>query len=80
VRRNWIYLIIFAIVVAEALATGNRIFFILIYLLLAVFVLAFYWSWANITGVTVERQARTHRTQVGRLAEERLVVKKLRGG
>lgn len=73
-RRNWIYLLILAIAIAEALATGNRIYFILTYLLLAILVLAFFWSWGNIVGVEVNRRVRTLRTQVGRLAEERLWV------
>ncbi len=74
-RRNWIYLLLFIIVLVEALATGNRVFFILLYLLLAIFVLAFLWSWGNIWGVSAERVVRASRTQVGRLAEERLVIR-----
>jgi len=73
-RRNWVFLLIFAIVTAEALATGNRIFFVLMYLWLAIFVLSFFWSLTNIAGIQVSRQVHTGRTQVGRLAEERLRV------
>lgn len=73
-KRNWIYFLILAIAIAEALATGNRIYFVLLYLLLAVLILAFVWSWSNIAGVAVQRHVRTQRTQVGRLAEERLIV------
>lgn len=74
-RRNWFYLILFLFILAEALATGNRVFFILIYVLAAIFLLSFVWSWVNIVGVDVERRLRAHRTQVGRTAEERLVIK-----
>lgn len=74
-RRNWIYLLILAISIAEALATGNRIFFVLVYLILAVWLLSFAWSWLNITGVQVTREIRTGRAQVGSLAEERVIIK-----
>ena len=74
-RKNWIYLVLLAIAVAEALATGNRIFFILVYLMLAVLIISLIWSWINISGITVMRDARTQRAQVGRLAEERISVK-----
>jgi len=75
VRKNWVYLVLLAIAVAEALATGNRIFFVLVYLMLAVLILSFIWSWVNISGISVAREARTQRAQVGRLAEERISVK-----
>ena len=74
-RRNWIYLLILAIAIAQALATGNRIFFILIYLILAVWIISFAWSWVNIIGVQVQREMRTSRAQVGGLAEERIMMR-----
>jgi uncharacterized protein (DUF58 family) len=74
VKRNWIYLLILAIAVAEALATGNRIFFILVYLILAVWVISFVWSWINILGIEVRREVRSQRAQVGSLAEERIIL------
>jgi uncharacterized protein (DUF58 family) len=75
VRRNWIYLLILAIAIVEALATGNRIFFILVYLGVALWILSAIWSWVNLIGISVNRQVRTQRTQVGGLAEERVVVR-----
>lgn len=73
-RRNWIYLLILAIAIVEALSTGNRIFFILVYLIIAIWILSAIWSWLNIIGIQADRQVRSQRTQVGGLAEERLSV------
>jgi uncharacterized protein (DUF58 family) len=44
------------------------------YLLTALLVVSFFWAWSGVRWVRVERHARTGRSQVGKLAEERFLV------
>ena len=44
------------------------------YLLTAVLVFSFLWAWTGVRWVRVERYTRTRRSQVGKMAEERLQV------
>ncbi len=57
-----------------AQGTSIPLFFYLFYLLLALLVLAYVWSWSNLQGVTVKREVGTRRAQVGEEARERLVI------
>jgi uncharacterized protein (DUF58 family) len=57
-----------------AQGTSIPLFFYLFYLLLALLLLAYIWSWANLQGVTVTRDVGTRRAQVGEEARERLIV------
>lgn len=63
-------------IICFVIAQGTNIplFFTLFYVLLALLVLAYLWSWANIQGLEVEREVSTRRAQVGEEARERLVV------
>jgi uncharacterized protein (DUF58 family) len=45
------------------------------YLLTALLIFSFVWAWSGVRWIEVERHVRTTRSQVGRMAEERLVVK-----
>jgi uncharacterized protein (DUF58 family) len=66
--------LLFGFVTGALLATGNPIFSQLAYLLGAVIVLSFLWTWYTIRWVKVERHERSHRTQVGRIHEEHVTV------
>jgi uncharacterized protein (DUF58 family) len=58
-----------------ALATGRQLLFRLMYLMTAILLLSFLWTILNVYWVRLVRQTRSRRTQVGRLAEERFVVR-----
>jgi uncharacterized protein (DUF58 family) len=57
-----------------AQGTSIPLFLILCYLLLALLVLAYLWSWANLQGISVQRQIGTRRAQVGEEARERVII------
>jgi uncharacterized protein (DUF58 family) len=60
---------------AEALATGHRLFFSLTYLLTAIIAVSYFWSWANIRHLHLVRETRSQRGQVGNTAEERFLLR-----
>ena len=60
---------------AVAIGSGRSLLYNLWYLLTALFVFSFVWAWLGVRGVDVDRQTRTTRSQVGRMAEERLTVR-----
>lgn len=79
-RRGWlVLLIVFLIVLAEALATGRRLFFNLTYLLAAIISVSYFWSWSNIHHLSILRQTRSHRSQVGGTVEERFLIRNQSG-
>ena len=74
-ERSWVLILILAVAILMALATGEPLFFSLTYLALAILLLSFLWAWLNVHWVKVTRHARTSHVQVGGFVEERLVVK-----
>jgi uncharacterized protein (DUF58 family) len=64
----WIFLLI------AAIGTGREPLYNLWYLLTALLGFSFLWAWTGVRWVRVQRYARTARSQVGKIAEERLVV------
>jgi uncharacterized protein (DUF58 family) len=60
---------------AGALITGRDLFYNLLYLWLALVVIAGLWTWTSLGRIRVARQTRTLRTQVGGMLEERLAVR-----
>ncbi len=60
-----------------AQGTGIRLFFHLFYLLLALLALSYLWAWLNLRGLQVQREAFTHRSQVGEQARERVTIRNL---
>ena len=58
-----------------ALVTGRDLFYNLVYLWLAVIVIAGIWTWTGINRVRIGRHTRALRAQVGRPLEERLTVR-----
>jgi len=75
VRRSLVLLILLIILSMAAVQTGRRLLFSLVYLLGATLVLSFLWAWNNVRGIAIRRITESRRTQVGRLAEERFVVR-----
>ena len=73
--RSRIVLFLWVAVGMVAVGTGRELIYNLWYLLTALLILSFVWAWSGITNLAVERNVRTTRSQVGKLAEERLVVK-----
>ncbi|HAL62614.1 MAG TPA: DUF58 domain-containing protein [Chloroflexi bacterium] len=74
-RVNWIIFLLLPSVLLPALATGQEFLYRLVYLLLAIIVLALLWAWYNSRGIVVERRLRSSRAQVGGLAVERIVAR-----
>ncbi len=75
-KRSWlIVLLLLALVLAGALATGRRLFYNLTYLLTALIVVSYLWSRANIGRLQIIRQTSSQRSQVGQVAEERFLVR-----
>ncbi len=75
-KDSWVVVFILLLaVIAEALATGQRLFFNLAYLLSALLAVSYFWSWANVDHIQVVRQTRSNRSQVGQAMEERFLVR-----
>jgi len=75
-------LIVFALLAASltgALVTGRDLFFNLVYLWIAVIVIAGVWTWTAINRIRITRHTRALRAQVGRPLEERLAVRNTSG-
>src|SRR5262249_11177411 len=71
-------LIVFGLFLAcliGALVTGRDLFYNLVYLWIAVIVIAGVWTWTAITRIRIGRHPRALRAQVGRPLEERLAVR-----
>jgi uncharacterized protein (DUF58 family) len=57
-----------------ALATGRDIFFNLTYLIVAIIILSYLWTWASINWVQISRYTWAKKAEVGKISEERFVV------
>lgn len=73
--RSRIVLFLWVAVGLISIGTGRELIYNLWYLLTALLVLSFLWARMAIGRLAVERNVRTTRSQVGKLAEERLVVR-----
>lgn len=67
--------LLFGFLLGAALATGRELFFSLAYMMGALLFLAFAWVWLSVRWVSLERTEKAHRTMVGRVHEERIVVR-----
>jgi len=74
-KRNRIVFLLWILVGAAALGTNRELLYNLWYLLTALLVVSYLWAWSSTRWVEVERHARANRSQVGKLAEERFVVR-----
>ncbi len=72
--RNRIVFLLWIVVGAGAIGTGRELLYNLWYLLTALLVVSFLWAWSGVRWVNVQRISRTTRSQVGKIAEERLIV------
>jgi len=59
----------------SALVTGLDMIYHLTYVLLGLAVLTLLWTWYDIRHFALNRQTKTHRTQVGKFAEENLTLR-----
>jgi uncharacterized protein (DUF58 family) len=75
VKRNWVVFLLWAVVLLAALNTGRDLYYHLTYVLSATIVLSFLWTWGSIHWLKLERQTRSRRSQVGKVAEERFIVR-----
>ncbi|MDI7275880.1 MAG: DUF58 domain-containing protein, partial [Anaerolineae bacterium] len=66
--------LLLAVAVIEALATGKPIFHNLAYSLAGVLVLSYLWAWYNVNWIQLERETLSSRSQVGKVAEERFLL------
>ncbi len=74
-RRSLVLFVLLVVLSAAALQTGRRLLFNLVYLLGGTLILSFLWAWTSVRWVTIRRITDARRTQVGRLAEERFIVR-----
>ncbi len=73
--RARIVFLLWIIVAIGALGTERELMDNLWYLLTALIVVSYLWAWSGVRWVEVQRQARAGRSQVGKIAEERLTVR-----
>jgi uncharacterized protein (DUF58 family) len=71
-RRSWGILVLWLLVLAFALGTGRALAYNLLYFMTGAILLALWWSWTNLRGLSIRRVARGQRSQVGRYFEESL--------
>ena len=73
-RRAWVFFLLLIFALAEALATGSRLFYNLAYTIAGLLLVSFLLAWYNVNWLRLTRETLSNRTQVGRMAEERFVV------
>ncbi len=74
-RRNVLYLLTI-ISLLTGLFTGRAEIFNIAYLIAAIMVLSFIWTWLSLRGISLRRSTRTRRSQVGRVFAESFAVRK----
>ncbi|MGD2206313.1 MAG: DUF58 domain-containing protein [Anaerolineae bacterium] len=72
--RSLIVLLLWLFLLIGAIGTGRALFYNLWYLLTVLLASSYLWAWSGIRWVRVQRLTRTARSQVSKMAEERLVV------
>lgn len=74
-RRSLVLALLVVVLGVAAVQTGRRLLFNLTYLLGATLVLSFIWAWSNAHFFALQRISTSTRSQVGRLFEERFIVR-----
>jgi len=74
VRRAWVFFLLLVFVLAEALATGSKLYYNLAYTIAGLLLISFFLAWYNVNWLRLTRETLSRRTQVGRIAEERFVI------
>jgi uncharacterized protein (DUF58 family) len=72
--RSRLVILLWILAGAGAIGTGRELIYNMWYLLTALLFVSYVWAWTSIRWVQVQRSTRTTRSQVGKMAEERLVV------
>ena len=72
--RTRIVILLWILAGAGAIGTGRELIYNVWYLLTALLVVSYLWAWVSIRWVQVQRATRTTRSQVGKMAEERVIV------
>jgi uncharacterized protein (DUF58 family) len=75
VKRSRIVLLLWLVVGIAAIGTGRESLYNLWYLLTSLLIFSYMWAWSGVRWVKVERHTRATRSQVGKVVEERIVVK-----
>jgi uncharacterized protein (DUF58 family) len=75
VTRSRIVFLLWIVIGAGAIGTGREILYNLWYLLTALLIFSYLWAWSGIRWLQVQRLTRTTRSQVGKMAEERLLIR-----
>lgn len=76
-ERSWIVILLWLVSLSLALAVRSvqrDVFFALTYLFGGLLVFSFGWAWLNLHWTRITRQTRSRRSQVGKYAEEHLIV------
>jgi uncharacterized protein (DUF58 family) len=73
-RSSWGVFILWAVALAFALGTGQRLAFNLLYFMSGVILLSLFWTLANVRGIGIRRVVRSQRSQVGKYFEETLEI------
>ena len=74
VRANWAILILLALILVPALVTGHELFLRVVYVMVTLVILSFAWAWANIRWLSLSRELRSNRSQVGGVIQERFFI------
>ncbi len=75
--RARVILALFILSLVGARVTGRDLFYSLTYLWGGLLVVAFIWAWTTLRGVTIVREPRSNRSQVGQLFIERFTLSNL---
>ena len=73
--RSRIVFLLWIFIAVASIGTGRELLYNFWYLLTALLLVSYLWAWSGIRWVKVQRLTRTARSQVGKIAEERLIVK-----
>jgi uncharacterized protein (DUF58 family) len=74
-RHGVVVLVLLAVSAVAAASTGKPIFYNLAYSLLGIATISYLWAWYNVSWVQVERETLAGRSQVGKVAEERFLLR-----
>lgn len=71
-RRSWGIFVLWVLALVFALNTGRDLAFNLFYFITGVILVALWWAWSNLRGLSLQRATRMQRSQVGKYFEESL--------
>ena len=75
ISANRAVFVLLALLLVPTLITGHQLFVRTLYVVVALIVLSFFWSWLNIRWLSASRGLRSTRAQVGVLVQERLLIR-----